>query len=158
MLKLNTGVSKKIGLPDYGSLGASCNLEIELDHTVFSDPNAFKDRVRKAFSACRQAVEEELARHQSSPGQATTSADSGAGQSNGHNGHLASEKQFNFLHQLAGQIQGLDSRQLENLSQKMFGKPIAGLTSLDASGLIDTLKSLKAGEIDLNAALNGASS
>lgn len=156
MLKLNTGVSKKIGLPDYGSLGASCNLELELDHSVFSDPNAFNERVRKAFSACRQAVEDELARQQSNPDLSTTSAD--AGQANGRNGHLASEKQFNYLHQLAGQVQGLDSRQLENLANKMFGKPVAALTSLDASGLIDTLKSLKAGEIDLKAALNGASS
>ena len=33
-MKLNVGVSRKIGLPDYGSVGASCNLELELDSSL----------------------------------------------------------------------------------------------------------------------------
>ena len=35
-MKLNVGLSKKVGLPDYGSLGASCHVELELDSTLLA--------------------------------------------------------------------------------------------------------------------------
>ncbi len=69
-LKLNVGICKKIGQPDYGSLGASCNLAVELDQSlIFDDLDAFQKRVTHAYTACREAVTEELARQQ----QGTTS-------------------------------------------------------------------------------------
>jgi hypothetical protein len=64
-LKLNVGLSKKIGLPDYSSLGASCHVELELDQSlIYADLEGFHDRVRQAFVACSQAVRDELYRQQ----------------------------------------------------------------------------------------------
>ena len=174
-VKLNVGLSKKIGLPEYGSVGASCYVEIELPGSlVLDDLEGFHKHVRSAYIACRQAIQDELAQHQpstsaSSAGQtgngSAASASPTESNGNGHDSHgsngngarQATEKQVTYIRQLAGQVKGLGVRRLETLSQRMFGKPVAGLTSLDASGLIDTCKAIKAGEIDLDAALNGAS-
>ena len=185
-LRLNIGLSKKLGLPDFGSLGASCNLDVELDAALLqADPEALQRHAKNAFDACRRAVQEELARNQAAvttpagnpsanhpPATAANAGSNGnghggAGNGNGHasgdgsngngrsNGHPASEKQMTYVRQLAGHIKGLGVRRLEALANKMFCKPVASLTSLEASGLIDALKGIKAGEIDLDTVLGG---
>jgi hypothetical protein len=64
-LKLNVGVSRKVGLPDYGSAGATCNVEVELDSGLLhNDLAGFHEQVRAAYVACQQAVHDELARLQ----------------------------------------------------------------------------------------------
>jgi len=165
MLRLNVGLSKKIGQPDYGSLGASCHVEVELDHGLLTnDLDQFHQRVEHAFVACRQAVNDELVRQQEpTPVLATNRAGriAGRAESDSKNGsrrnrHTASDKQLGYARQLAGQVDGLGVRGLDSLADKMFGKPVATLTTLDASGLIDTLKAIKNGEIELAAALDGA--
>lgn len=169
-LKLNVGLTKKIGLPDYGSVGASCHVEVELEGTLLqSDLDGFHDRVRAAFTACRQAVQDELTRHQCQDGAQPlrtmqpaqesaqplrTQASNGSNGSNGNGvSHRATEKQFDYLRRLASQIPGLGIRRVEQLAAKMLGKPLAELTSFDASALIDQLKAIKAGEIDVDQVL-----
>ena len=60
MLKLNAGLSRKIGQPDYGSRGAMVNVEIELPADVLRDPEKLKRQVRGCFETLRAAVNEEL--------------------------------------------------------------------------------------------------
>lgn len=175
-LKLNVGLSKKVGLPDYGSLGASCHVKVELDGALLqNDLDGFQERARRAFAACRQAVNDELARHSGVAQDAlnvSRSTNNGAaraapgGRAAGAHGngnlragsalHRASSKQLDYAQQLADQVRGLGAHQIETLTMKMFGKPVADLSSLDASVLIDTLKAIKAGEINVHDALRGA--
>ena len=113
-LKLNVGLSRKIGLPDYGSMGASCHVELELDASLFQrDLNAFHQQVHNAYVACSQAVGDELARQRAQNGETAetptslpapppSNTSSGNGNSNGSS-HNASRKQLDYLQQLARQ-------------------------------------------------------
>ena len=185
-LKLNVGISKKTGLPNYGSLGASCSVELELDGSLLQDDlGDFHQRVRRVYVACSQAVRDELARQQqaeahgempSSTSEETASRPSapnrdanGNGNTSGNgrrdgqdgdgrDGQPATARQLDYASRLAGQIRGLGSRRLAALAQQLFAKPLAELGSAEASGLIDTLKRIKAGQIDLQAALRGVAS
>ncbi len=168
-MKINVGLTKKVGLPDYGSLGASCNVEFEVELALLADTDGFHRRVEVVFGACRDAVTAELSQHKEPNGQngktsaaarptngtaAKTTAANGSTNGNGQ-GHAASERQMAYLRQLAKQVEGLGLRRLEALSQKMFGKPLAAITGFEASSLIDTVKSIKAAQLDLDAVLNG---
>src|SRR5436305_1979882 len=80
-LTLKVGLSKKVGLPDYGSLGVSCNVQVELDATLLlNDADGFQHKVRQAYLACHQAVQDELQRQQQ------------VGPSQASSGHSASSK------------------------------------------------------------------
>jgi hypothetical protein len=89
-MKLNVGVSRKLGLPNFGSVGASCNLELELDATLLErDLDAFHTQIRGAYMAAHQAVHDELARLQAAGTQAPTKprardAVNGSGPGDGH--------------------------------------------------------------------------
>lgn len=178
-LTLNVGWTKKVGLTDYGSLGASCHVEVELDGGLLQhDLDGFQQQARQAYAACRQAVLDELVRELASNAQTddvpTYSATSGrarttartngraatkgrdnsrSAQGNAANGHRATSKQLDYARQLADQIDGLGVRKLGRLVDHLYQKPLADLSSLEASGLIDVLKDLKSGELDLTDAL-----
>lgn len=68
MLRLIVGVSRKIGLPGYSSVGASCEIEVELASGLLGqDLDAFHEQVRRAYAAAHQAVDDDLAPFQPKP-------------------------------------------------------------------------------------------
>ena len=62
MLKLNAGVSKKVGLPGFSSASASCTIEAELDSSLLTDSAGFQIVVQRAYQSCEQAVQNQIAR------------------------------------------------------------------------------------------------
>ena len=61
-VKLNIGLSRKVGEPHYGSRGASINLEVELDSGLLQDAAQLRERVQELYQLARQSVDEELHR------------------------------------------------------------------------------------------------
>ena len=61
-MTVKVGLAKKIGQPEFGSLGASCDIELELDGgLLFNDLEGLQQKIQSAYVACRQAVNDELA-------------------------------------------------------------------------------------------------
>ena len=59
-LRLNVGASRKVTDNNYGSKGASVNLEIELDTALLQDTAKLQEKVRHVFGLVRTALELEL--------------------------------------------------------------------------------------------------
>jgi hypothetical protein len=179
-LKLSAGISKKMGLPNYGSLGATCHVEVELDAGLLAyDLDGLHQHVHNAYVACSQAVNDELTRHREAmdngsehvtPGHNTAAefdADEGGSDQTEGNGNgqrpgngdtpqAATSRQVEFVRVLASQIRGIGVRRLDAVTETLCGKPLVELSNTEASALIDVLKNVRAGKLDLEAALNGA--
>jgi hypothetical protein len=61
-IRLHVEVCKKEGTANYGSIGATCGLEVEIDLATLADPTAAAARIRGFYSLCELAMNEELAR------------------------------------------------------------------------------------------------
>ena len=80
MLKLNVGLSRKVGEANYGSRGASVHLELEVESALAADAKTLQDRIRSLFRLARSSVDEELA------SQASASSPAASRQTNGRDG------------------------------------------------------------------------
>ncbi len=153
--KLSVGLQKKIGLPNYGSLGASCHVEFEVDPAwIDADPDRFRRKVHQAYDACHQAVQERLRREKENEGfqipefripsnkvsvsQESANSDRTAADSQQrHRAGTATQNQLRAIFSLARR-QRIDP---QRLAGERFGVDrIEDLSIREASSLIDELK------------------
>src|SRR6476661_6134426 len=59
-LKLDVGLTRKVTDNNYGSRGASVNIELEVDGSLVADPTRLRERIRELFGLVRTALAEEL--------------------------------------------------------------------------------------------------
>jgi hypothetical protein len=147
-LRANIGISRKVADNNFGSRGASVNLEVELDSSLIQEPERLQERIRQVFRLAQASVDEELARQTSgndgSNGHAAAAAGNGNGNGNGHtaprrsNGRKATASQARALRAIADR-QGFD---LAAELQRRFGAASPeDLSITEASQMIDELKS-----------------
>ena len=74
-MKVAVGLQRKVGQPNFGSLGASCHVEFEIDPALIeSNLDGFHGKVNGAFLACRQAVNAQLRQQEGSQPDLPTTA------------------------------------------------------------------------------------
>ena len=134
MIKLNAGVSRKVGEPNYGSRGASVNVELELESAVVNDPEALYEKIRRLFALAKHSVDEELGISTSAPSNDRTSSAPPDGET-----RPATDKQKYAIGAICGE-NGFDEDQE---AMGLFGRPVSELTLPEASQLIDHLKELR---------------
>jgi hypothetical protein len=141
MLKLNTGFSRKVGEPNYGSRGASVNVELEVESGLIGDSDALLARIRNLFTLAKRSVDAELgspAPNPSGDGRASREP-----QASGHRNHPPSDVRYATTSQVRAiraicRRQGLDARQVAN--ERFRVNDLEELTLREASTLIDDLK------------------
>jgi hypothetical protein len=135
MIKLNAGVSRKVGEPNYGSRGASVNVELELESSVVNDTEALYEKIRRLFALAKKSVDEELGISASLPG------NGGAPDRTAPSGESrpATEKQKHAIAAICSD-NGIDGDQE---AMELSGRPVSQLTLREASQLIDHLKELR---------------
>ncbi len=59
-LKVNVGLSRKVADTNYGSRGASVNVELELESSLIGDSAKFQERIRQVYALVRTSLNDEL--------------------------------------------------------------------------------------------------
>jgi hypothetical protein len=139
MLKINAGSSRKTGEPNYGSRGASVNIELEVESSLVNDPDALTGRIRELFGLARRAVDEELRNGSSDPAQPDQASDQGRGSAGDTDQPVraATTSQIRAIRAIARQKQ-VDPDRLAN--DRFRVNSLEELSVREASDLIDHLK------------------
>jgi hypothetical protein len=147
-LKASIGLSRKVGQENYGSLGANCQLEIELDASLIGDAEAFHEKIKRLYALANQAVMDQLAN--TSSGTRSGNGNGHAKPTNGHNGNgringdtdnaPASNKQIKYLLDIARQRHQMNLTQTAEFCEEAVGtNDVYQLTKSQASLVIDKL-------------------
>ncbi len=144
--KVTVGLQQKIGQPNFGSIGASCSIELHLDDDEAARPEVLSSRVRQAFAQCRDCIAKELLLHETTPsGDLLKSERPSSDQkriperstSSDHAPRTATEAQVRAIRAIASKA-GLS---LASELEQGFGvRSPNQLTIAQASQLIDSLK------------------
>jgi hypothetical protein len=137
MLKLNVGLSRKVGEASYGSRGASVSLELEVESGLAADADALRDRVRQLFRMARVSVDEELNGNGTNGNGQANQHDNGNG-SRRTNSRQATASQVRAIHAIANRNRLNLASELQ--SRFSVDRP-DDLSISEASELIDGLKS-----------------
>ena len=125
-----------------------------MEPLVFYDLEALQGKIQAAFNVCRRAVDEELAKCETTEplSQLTAACQDHADETasrpaDQHDAAapLATSRQVDFMCHLARQIRSLGCQRLKLLAQQLYCRPIEELTAMEASRLIDLLKEVRAG-------------
>ena len=137
MIRLNVGLSRKVGLPSYGSKGGSVNLEIELADL---DHQKLRETIHKLFGLAKQSLEDELGQEEEEEDRtkpvvqvSVQPAGKTLQEAVIEHGKLLSEKQHRYLETLAR----TQRRNLQKECEEEYGKKSLALTSKEASALIE---------------------
>ena len=137
MIKLNAGFSRKVGESNYGSRGASVNVELELESGLVGQPDALLARIRQLFTLAREAVDAEL----NGPAEPNAQAAPAARRNGEVQPRQATASQVRAIRSIA-ERQKIDADRLA--SQKHGVSTVEQLTLQQASSLIDELKAAAA--------------
>jgi hypothetical protein len=149
-VKLSVGLQKKVGQPDYGSFGASCHVEFEIDRSMLDqDMDGFHQKIADAFAACRQAVNDQLAQQS---GHSSSNGNGHAGNHSSRNGHSHTNGNGNGARQEVSSATQSQVRAIFAIARRHRLDPnsvvqerfhlnrVEDLSIQEASSLIDELK------------------
>lgn len=149
-LKASIGLSRKVGQENYGSLGANCQLEIELDASLIGDAEAFHEKIQRLYAMANQAVNDQLNQQTANR---NTNGNGHARPVNGRNGNgvnarpqddtdntPASNRQIKYLLDIARQRHQMNLAQTAEFCEQAVGtNDVYQLTRSQASTVIDKL-------------------
>ena len=149
-VQLNIGLNKKVGQANYGSRGASVNLEVELDSGIVDDRDRLRTQIHKLFGLARESLNAELngdasnghAGDNNGNGHHTTNGN-GNGSTGHHrsNGRSATQSQVRAIKAIAGR----NRVDLSSLIDRYCVSSVDELSISEASSVIDELKAQPAG-------------